>query len=172
MSFLEILAECAIALAGFGAVHAVLQGSSGPRGIFRSWTVVLHGATAFILAVIPLLLDLSSLSSDQLWRTASVVGAACAGFNAYLNFSFDARLTKIGHLPQAKVILRIAQVSTVLAMLAMISNALGWPSPPGPLLYAVGPVFILITGLLAMLHSFLVPLQMFLDSESSDSNES
>ena len=172
MNFFEVLAECSIAFVGFGAVHAVLQGSRGPRGIFRAWTVVLHGAVAFVMSIIPLLLDLTNLSVDQLWRGASVAGFSLSAFTVYVIGAIDFRMTRMGHPPQARIIFRIAQVLTGIATLAVFSNSAGWLTVPGPQLYALATVLILFTGLLAMLHSFLVPLQMFFDSKSSETNES
>jgi len=47
LSFFEIFAECSIAFAGFGAVHAALRGAGGPRGDFRAFSVVSHGLMSF-----------------------------------------------------------------------------------------------------------------------------
>lgn len=171
MEFFEIFAECSIALVGFGAVHAVLQGSSGPRGMFRAWTVVQHGAVAFILSIVPLMLDLATLSDDTLWRMAGVLAIFCAGIVLHSNISFDRRLARMGHPPQAEPILRAAQASSMLAMLASVSTTIGWPWSPGPLPYAIAPVFILVSGLLAMLHSFLLPLQLAVKQEAPDTQQ-
>ncbi len=168
MDFFEIFAECAIALTGFGAVHAALQGSESPRGAFRSWTVVLNGALAFVLSILPLLLSLTSLSPDQIWRVASILGVVGAGLASYLTIVIDAKMTRLGSPPQAPVNFRIAQASTILATLAFLINAVGWPWQPGALLHAVGSVLILLTGLLALLHAFLMPLQIALNPNSAD----
>ena len=74
MGFFEIFAECSIAFAGFGAVHAVLRGSIGPRGVYRAWVVVSNGALSFALSILPLILSLGSLSDELLWRVASAIG--------------------------------------------------------------------------------------------------
>ncbi len=168
MDFFEIFAECAIALTGFGAVHAALQGSESPRGAFRSWTVVLNGALAFVFSILPLLLSLTSLSPDQIWRVASILGVVGAGLASYLIMVIDAKMTRLGSPPQAPVNFRIAQASTLLATLAFLINAVGWPWQPGALLHAVGSVLILLTGLLALLHAFLMPLQLALNPNSAD----
>ena len=54
MSYLELLAECSIALTGFGAILAALRGSDSHRGVFRAWTVVVQAGAAFVLSLIPL----------------------------------------------------------------------------------------------------------------------
>ena len=166
-TFFEILAECSIALAGFGAVHAVLQGSDGPRGIFRAWVVVSQGAFAFVLSILALLLVLASLPPDVMWRGASTVGAIGAGALVGATIVFDNRMTHIGQLPQARLNLRTAQLSSILATLAMLINVIGWPWRPGPFLYATATTFVLTTGLLALLHSFYVPLKSALYGEGS-----
>jgi hypothetical protein len=165
MSFFEILAECSVALAGFGAVHAVLGGSSNPRSLFRAWTVVLHGTVTFILCVIPLLLALSSLSHEHIWLGASIAGIACTGISLYVNVNFDMRMTRMGHPSQAIVFIRTAQGLTALAVLLTLSNVIGWPLSPGPFLYGVASVLIFLVGLIAMLHSFLLPIQLFFNAE-------
>ncbi len=168
MGFFEIFAECAIAFTGFGAIHAALRGSDSPRGVFRSWTVVLHGALAFILGILPLLFALTSLSHEQIWRALSIAGLMGAGLATYVNIVFDVRLVRLGNPPQAPVILRVAQSSSSVAVIAMLINLFGWPWSTGPLLYAAGSLLILIPGLMALLHAFLMPLQIALNPDSAD----
>ena len=167
MNFFEIIAECAIALAGFGAVHAVLQGSTGPRGVFRAWLVV--GAFSFVLAILPLLLILAPLSNELLWRSASVFGVLGTGVLVATFVTSDYYMTRLGNPPQALLIIRSAQLASILAIIAMVMNFFGWPWPSGPLLYAMALVLLMITGLMALLHSFYVPFQSALRGEASAS---
>jgi hypothetical protein len=160
MNFFEIMAECSIALPGFGAVHAALRGSNHPRGVFRAWTIVLLGAIAFLLCILPLLLALTDLPAERLWTLASTVGLPIAVIAAISGIKFDSRLTEIGYPSQGPMILRVAQVSTVIAVVVLLSVVIGWPAPPGPFYYAIAPVSLLFAALLAMLHAFLVPMQM------------
>ena len=162
MDFFEIFAECSIALAGFGAIHAVLRGATGPRGALRAWTVVVQGALSFILSVLPLILAFTALPNGILWRTASALGVAGAGATAYSFIALDRRMTRIGHPPQAVISIRTAQLFSVSAILAMFVNLIGWPWPSGPFLYAVALVLIVGTGLTALLHSFLLPILLVL----------
>lgn len=171
MSYLEILAECSIALAGFGALHAVLQGAGGVRGIFRAWFVVSQGALAFFLCAVALLMDLASLSADTLWRAASAIGALSAAVTAYIMIRYDARMTRLGHPPQALISVRTAQTLFVLAVFLFLGNFLEWPWQSGPLPYATAVTFILLSGLLALLHSFFVPVQVALVEIENDSRE-
>ncbi len=165
MNFFEIIAECAIALAGFGAVHAVLQGSTGPRGVFRAWVVV--GALSFALAILPLLLILAPLTNELLWRSASVFGVLGIGVFVATFLTDDYRMTCLGHPPQALLSIRLALLSSILATIAMVMNFFDWPSPSGPLLYATALVLLMLTGLMALLHSFYVPFQLALRDEPS-----
>ena len=162
LGFFEIFAECSISLAGFGAVHAALRGSIGPRGPFRAWAVVSTGALSFVLSILPLLLAFASLSTDLLWRSASAFGVAGAGATAYSFIALDIRMTRLGHRPQAPLGIRFGQLFSILAILVMLVNLIGWPWPPGPLAYATGLTLILTTGLVALLHSFLLPLRIVL----------
>jgi hypothetical protein len=172
MNIFEILAECSIALAGFGAVHAALQGSTGPRGAMRAWVVVAQGGCAFVLSLLPLLFDLGSMSQEQLWRVTSIFGVAGTSAAAYSTVVIDIQLTRRGHPPQAPWNIRFAQLSTVIAVFAMLINLIGWPWNPQAFPYATAIILVLITGLLALLHSFLMPVQAALRSEDpGQSNE-
>jgi hypothetical protein len=176
-SFFEIFAECSIAFAGFGAVHAAFKGTLGARGVFRAWSVVTQGGLAFVLSVVPMLFALTSLADERAWRWASAIGCVGCLAMAYSLIVLDIRMTRQGHPPQAPLSIRIAQGSSILANLSMASNLVGWPWSPGPLLYAIALTCILTTGLVALLHSFLLPLQLALagedpgrgDEESDDS---
>lgn len=169
--FFEILAECSIALAGFGAVHAVLQGSGGPRGIFRAWFVVSQGTIAFTLCMLVLLLEVASLSADMLWPVASLLGALIVGGPVYAMFRMDSKMTQLGFSPQATLNRRTAQLSFVVAFLLLLINFIEWPWHSGPLSYAIAVTFILTSGLLALLHSFFVPLQQVLAGSDDESQE-
>lgn len=168
LDFFEIFAECSIAFAGFGAVHAALRGASGPRGVFRAWSVVTQGALSFILSVLPLLASFLSISADLLWRSTSAFGVAGALATTWSFVVLDVRMTRLGHPPQAPVSIRLAQTFSLLATFTMLGNVIGWPWSPQPLAYAVGLTLILGTGLIALLHSFLVPLQIVFGREDPD----
>ncbi len=171
MSFFEIIAECSIALAGFGAVHAVLRGAKSPRGHFRAWTVVAQGALSFFLCTLPMILALTSLSDELMWRSVSAVGLVCTSASVYTIFAFDSRMTQIGHPPQSKLSIRIAKLFSVASLLTMLVNLVGWPWASGPFLYAASLIFVLITGLTALLHSFLLPVLLDLREGSIVSPE-
>lgn len=168
LDFFEIFAECSIAFAGFGAVHAALRGASGPRGVFRAWSVVMQGSLSFVLSILPLLAGFLSLSEDLLWRGASLFGVAGGLSTTWTFVVLDVRMTRLGHPPQAPVSIRMAQTFSVLATLTMLGNVVGWPWSPQPMAYALALTFILATGLLALLHSFLVPLQIVFGREDPD----
>jgi hypothetical protein len=170
MDFFELFAECSIAFAGFGAVHAVLRGSTGARGVYRAWFVVTQGALSFLLSILPLLLALTSLSDAPLWRIASGVGVVLTGAGTYTYISFDLRLKQIGKPPQVITSLRLGQTLNILTVLAMLANLLGLFGPPGPLLYAMALVFLLTAGVNALLASFLLPLRHELEGEDSSTS--
>ena len=165
MQFFEIFAECSIALLGFGAVHAVLRGSDGPRGLMRAWVVVTQGAFAFFLCVLPLLLTLSVLSLDMVWRTSSAIGMVGVSALIYLVFRFDKRLTELGFPPQAPLNILVAKLTSIIAIVIMLMNAIGWPWSPGAFQHAVAVTLTLITGLLALHHTFYVPVQLVLSGQ-------
>jgi hypothetical protein len=168
MSFFEIFAECSIALAGFGAVHAALRGSTGPRGNFRAWTVVANGALAFVLSILPPVLLFASIPEEVMWRSASALGVAGASAALYSVIRFDIGLARLGHPPQAPLNLRTGQLFPVISIVAMFGNIVGWPGPPGPFLYAAGVAFILIGGLNALLLSFFMTVELVLRGEDPD----
>jgi hypothetical protein len=165
MDYFEILAECSIALLGFGAVHAVLRGSDGPRGVVRAWVVVTQGAFAFLLSILPLLLANSPWSPDTIWRASSAIGVIGVGALVYTMIRFDARLTYLGHPPQAPLNILTAKIASIGATILMILNVIGWPWEPGAFQHAVAVTLTLATGLLALLHTFYVPVQILFNDQ-------
>ena len=162
MSFFEILAECSIAFAGFGAVHAALKGATTGRGPIRALVIVMLGALAFLLSILPLMLALTALSSAPLWRLASVAGLVGSGGSLVFLFRVDARMTALGEPSPAPWMLRTAMFMTTTATGAMLLNLVGWPWPPGPLLYGLAVSLLLTAGVVALLHSFWVPVESIL----------
>jgi len=154
-----------------GLRRAALQGSTGPRGAFRALYVVSQGGIAFILSLLPLLFDLSSMSHEQLWRVTSIFGVAGVGATNYSYFVMDVRLTRLGHPPQAPLIFRTAQILNSVALLAMFINLIGWPWNPDALPYSSGIILMLMSGLLALVHSFLVPVQIALSGKDSGQSQ-
>jgi hypothetical protein len=172
MSLLELLAECSIALTGFGAILAALRGSDSPRGVFRAWTIVSQAGIAFLLSLVPLVLSLGSMTTATLWHTASAIGVVATSATVFSTVTLDRRFSRFGFTPQAIVLIRSAQACCIIALLGMLSNALGWPWSPGLPLYAIAIVLLVVSSLIALLHSFLVPLQLTLaDVESRGANE-
>jgi hypothetical protein len=165
LSFFEIFSECSIAFAGFGAVHAALAGEGGPRGDFRAFSVVSHGLLSFVLSIVPLLLALTLPPEEVLWRIASGCGLAGTMALFLSSLAFDSRMTRLGHPPQARLSIRQAQASLLLAALVMLGNLVGWPGTPAPFPYAVGLVFTLWAGMIALLHAFLRPIGLLVEGE-------
>lgn len=171
LNFFEVFAECSIALAGFGAIHAVLRGATTPRGVFRAWVVVAHSILSFVLSIVPLLLALTFSSDELLWRYASIFGVVGASMSVYSSIVIDIRMTRSGHPPQTMKSVRTAQLMSIMSAIVMLANFAGWPWQSGPFLYAVALVLILTSGLIALLHSFLLPVALALEGDGHESLE-
>jgi hypothetical protein len=130
--------------------------------------VVAQGALAFLLSVVPMLFALTSMPEQQAWRAASAIGCVGCLSMACSFIALDRRITRAGHPPQAPLSIRTGQGISILANLVMASNLIGWPWPPGPLAYAIALTCVLTTGLVALLHSFLLPLQIVLSGEDPE----
>jgi hypothetical protein len=171
VGFFEIFAECSIAFAGFAAVHAALIGSTTPRGNFRAWTILLNGALSFALSIVPLLLALTPLDAEALWRVASLVGVVASSTASASLIRLDIRMSRQGHPPQLLWSIRLAQSLSIIATLTIFLNLVGWLWTPGAIGYAAGLALILSTGIIALLHTFMIPVQEALrktDKESPD----
>jgi hypothetical protein len=151
------LSECSVALTGFGAILGALRGADTPRGVFRAWTVVFQAAAALVLSLAPIVLAAGPLSDEALWRVASfggfVVAAGVVGGQIWV----DSRLSRAGHPPQAPVMIRSAQSAGVLSSIALLVNAL---ITAASFLHAIAVFLLIFSALTALLHSFLVPLQL------------
>ncbi|MFV1988298.1 MAG: hypothetical protein ACC682_13535 [Gemmatimonadota bacterium] len=168
MSFFEVFAESAIAFTGLGAIHSVLAGGSSPRGAVRALLIVMLGGLAFLLSILPLILDMLALSSVALWRMASAAGFLGCGGALLLVQRLSVRFNALGYPPQAPWMLRSAYLMGTAATLAMLVNLAGWPWPPGPVLYAIAVSLILTEGLVALLHSFWIPVGLALEETPED----
>ncbi len=160
MGFFEILAECSITFAGFGAVHAMLMGSTGPRGAYRAWSTVLPGVTVFVLCLLVLLLDLSYLEGTELWRILSYFGGIVLAVQTSVAIGIDYHLLKRGHPPQSRYNLRTAQFVSVLATLTMLYSAIVEPSQ---FLFGTALLLSLVQGIIGFLLSFWLPLNISLE---------
>jgi hypothetical protein len=171
MDYFEILAECSIALLGFGAVHAVLRGSDGPRGLIRAWVVVTQGAFAFLLSLLPLLLANSPWTNDTIWRASSAIGVISVSALVYTMIRFDRQLIYLGYPQQAPLNILTAKIASIGAIVLMILNVIGWPWEPGAFQHATAVTLTLATGLLALLHTFYVPVQILFNDKEGEQVE-
>ena len=162
MDFFLTFAECAITFAGFAAVHAVLQGSSSPRGTLRSFSTVLPGLTTFLLALLPVLLESSDLTRPQLWQLVSSIGFVAAALQLYLLYWLHDQLNKRGFPPQAPINIRIALGACFIAMSLMLYNA---TVVREPLLYGMALILQIFQGVLALMHSFWLAMKFELEKQ-------
>lgn len=164
MPFFELLAECSIALGGFAAIHAALQGSTGPRGAFRAWGIVAPGLGAFLLSLLPLFLVQLELSEAAMWRLASASGLVLCGGLAMLSLYIDWRLSVAGHPAQIPWVLGVSQILNVFSVPAMAANLLGWPWTPGAPLYAASLLALIGSAVAGLLGSFWINLRGTLET--------
>ena len=157
MELFATLSECSVALTGFGAILAALRGADNPRGVFRAWTVVFHAAAALVLAIVPIVLASGGLAEEVLWRAVSLIGLVVVVVVLASQVWIDWRLHRAGHPPQSLAMIRSAQVGLALGIVALMANLL---LADGPYLHAIAVFLLMLAALTALLHSFLVPLQL------------
>lgn len=168
LGFFEIMAECAVALAGFGAVHAMLKGSEGPRGMARAWCVVAYAGSVAFLAFLPLVLEYSNLEPVIIWRVASALGVLGGVFVVVSLHLIDRSLSKIEIHAQIQLGKNSVLAAGYLAMLVMGSSLAGWPLKPGAFIYGVGLMILFAAAFLPLFFSFLLPLiEAMQDDKSS-----
>jgi hypothetical protein len=118
-----------------------------------------------------MLLELIDPSPGLLWTVSGWLGLVLTGLVFTLSVRVDARMTQIGHPPQAPLIIRSAQSAVGLAVLLMLATALLSPASFRQLCYGSGVVLMLSAGILALLHSFLVPLQHVFEAEEGPTKD-
>jgi hypothetical protein len=160
MEFIKLFAVCSIIFAGFGALHAMLEGSQGPRDALRAWSTVLPGILAFSLCILVLLLDMADISETNKWRYASAVGAAAGGMQTFLTLRMDYLFNSRGYPPRARGFIRSAQTSALGATLVMLVGA---GARPEAVLFGIGLALTMLPGIIALLHSFWLTLDTSLD---------
>ena len=132
-SLLETTAEVSVAFTGFIGIFLVLaarEGRFSPGDSFVIRLIVVCSIGPVFLAVLPLLLHALGLSSVPLWRASSVATlVAGAAVIAYL-----ARQVRSLEHGEGRA-LNYGFVLWVVAAIASVSNAAGWPRDPGGGLY-------------------------------------
>ena len=158
LGMFEIMAECAVALAGFGAVHAMLKGSEGPRGMARAWCVVAYAGSVAFLSFVPLVLDYSKVEPVLGWRLASAFGVLVGLFVVASLHLIDRGLSKVEIHAQIQLGKYSVLTAGYLAILVMGSSLAGWPLESGPFIYGIGLMVLFAAAFLPLFFSFLLPL--------------
>jgi len=168
MDYFGLLAECSVALGGFAAVHAVLRGSTGPRGTYRAWGSVAYGFTALLMSLAPLLLAAGEELGQGGWRRAGALGllpcAACFVSNLFWN----RRLDQAGHPPQVRPVLYLNWALHSLAIVLLLGTLVGWPGSPGWGAYASATTLLLVNAVLAIVISFWLAMDHALEASSKE----
>lgn len=169
MDFFSVLAECAITLAGFSAIFAVLQGSTGPRGSMRAAVTFSASAVAFLVSIFPLLFDLIQISETALWRICSIAAALCSLSLTIFIRGMDRRLSARGFPPQSKHGAGIGLAMVFIATLFFIANFIPWPNAIGRLMYGSGVLLLLAAPIHVIAFSFTLTLHETLSRAASAS---
>ncbi len=171
MEIFSVLAECAITLAGFSAIFAVLQGSTGPRGSMRAAVTFSASAVAFVVSTFPLLFELIQITETMLWRICSILATLCAISLTMFIRGMDKSLSARGFPPQRKHGARIGIAMVITATLFFIANCFPWPHTMGRFVYAGGALLLLAAPIHVIAFSFVLTLQETLSSKASASND-
>ena len=148
------IAELAIALAGFSGVVVAFAHQGKLTAIDRTrFTLLLSLAMgAAVVSFAPSLLHLLGLTGSALWRGSSVAFLAAAVlFLTLVALNRNSHPLNAG-TPRPFLVLNIGL--TMLTYASQLSNALGWPWPPGPALLVFGLLMWLVSA--SMLFGLLV----------------
>lgn len=159
MDFLELMAECSVALGGFAAIHAALRGSQGPRGSFRAWGTVSWAFTALLMAIVPPLIATGGKLDAGAWRLAHAIGLVPPVASMATAMWIDLRLDAIGHVAQVAVFLRTAQFLGISACLLLLSALAGWPLQAGPTTYSIAVTALFVSGVVGIIASFWIAMR-------------
>jgi hypothetical protein len=168
LGYFELMAECSVALGGFAAVHAVLRGSTGPRGTYRAWGSVTYGFTALLMSLAPLLVAAGADLDRAGWRAASALGLLPCVACQVASLVWNRRLNRAGHRPQARAVFGTNMTVLSLAILALLANVVGWPWSPGWGAYASATTLVLFSGVLAISISFWLAMSHSLQEGSAE----
>lgn len=158
MDAFELLAECSITFAGFAAVYTALRGSQGARGAFRAWTTVGQGLQAFFYSLLPLILVRLGVGDTVLWRIASTLALAGVVSVWVGTVRIHLRLDRLGHPAQSVANLRLGLGLPLVAAALLLGNAAGLADARAELLYLLGVVTTLGSGVAGFGLAFWLPL--------------
>ena len=162
MDFFSVLSECAITLAGFSAIYSILQGSTGPRGAYRSIGTLTRAAAAFFLSILPLLLNQLEIPAPVLWSVCSAIAAFVRTLSLIIMWRIDGVLTDQGHPPQMGRVVALNFLVGLISVVLFAVNIFYWPESTRQFLYGLGIVLMMITPVTAMGVAFFLLLEQSL----------
>lgn len=171
MEFFNLLAECAITLAGFSAILAVLQGSTGPRGSMRASVTFSASAVVFLVSIFPPLFSLVQISETALWRTCSSAAALCALLLMIFIRGMDQRLSARGFPPQRKHGAKIGIALMFAAAVIFVANIFPGSHTTARLMYGSGVLLLFAAPIHVIAFSFTLTLQETLFRAASASHD-
>jgi hypothetical protein len=166
MDFFSLLAECSITLAGFSAIYAILQGSTGPRGSFRSIGTLGSAALAFFISVLPPLFSLLAISDALLWSICSAIASIFAASFFVTVVKMNGTLTANGFPPQTSKSLALAFLLVAISAILFAIDVFPWPNAVRIFIYGFGVLLLMCVPVSAMAVSFVVALEEAIKNSS------
>ena len=174
MEFFNLLAICTITLAGFSAIHAQLQRTTGPRGAFRSLREFGTAALAFFISIFPLLFNLLEISEASIWSIASALAAICLIVFFIVVLRINGKLTANGFLPETSPAIALVSLLIVVSAILFTGNVFPWSDAANRFIYGLGVLLLMIVPVSAMAVSFIVSPEQPIkhsENESADSGQ-
>ena len=159
MDFFSLSAECAITLAGFSAIYAILQGSTGPRGAYRSIGTLGTAALAFFICILPQVFNLLEISEALLWSICSALATVLVMSFFIVTLRMNGMLTANGFPPQTGRALTFVILLVAVSALVFAGNIFPWPESTRRFLYGFGVLLLMVVPVASMAVSFVVALE-------------
>jgi glucose uptake protein GlcU len=155
--YLLKLSALAVSFVGFSSVVVAIRRAIGSeineRHIAFVHFLIEGGLSVALLGLLPTTLEFTGLSEMWIWRVASLIGGI---LYIVLLWRANKRRRKAMGNSMPRHIYIISAISLI-AILAILGNAIGFPYPPGPSAYAISITWLLVVGA----WSFIQDLDIF-----------
>ena len=150
--YLLKLSALAVSFVGFSSVVVAIRRAIGSeineRHIAFVHFLIEGGLSVALLGLLPTTLEFTGLSEVWIWRLASLIGGIL-----YIILLWRAnrrRRKAMGN--SAPLQIYIISAISLIAILALFGNVVGFPYQPGPSAYAISTTWLLVVGATAFIQ--------------------
>ncbi len=174
LSFLELMSELLVAIAGFSVLLFALRRGEGPRALFRAHATVGSAFLALGMSLVPQVLGRIGVAPESVWPISYVLGVVFVGPFTAVMYARHRVLWRLGFQTQrgSAVYPRIAYTCGIAATAICLVSAAQWTAAGAEAfhmaltLFSVWPVMAIVASFAVEWHQAIGELRAASDSSS------